>query len=334
MRNFAVYSVLTGSYQALNEYLPQKFPHTRFICVTDNSELRSAHWELKYVSNCQSLDSQRLSRKIKMQPWSFIDDIDDLLYIDNTVTLTKNPLEFYNELIKDKNIGLISHSFHKTLYEEMHSIISNHLSKPDEMIQWASFSPSLDPNYFDIKPVWGGIIARRRSQDSLDFGKEWWLEYSRSPSRDQLTLAVVVTRMSGEVFVSDHNNHESLFHVWPNNLRETRKNQSSHVPIDGSLHKLDLLNSFLSDSFRKSKENRRTFREQIAAVGSISKTKKCSMLYNLFKPIFLKPIEKTFKIVPHIWILFRNNPRIFVAKVLRSPLKACRSAVRLFKSGI
>ena len=334
MRNFAVYSVLTGSYENLNEELPKKFPNTRFICFTDNRELRSDNWDIKVIESKENLSPHKLSRRLKMQPWSYISDIDELLYIDNTVTLTKDPILFYDALINDTDMGFVSHSFHMTMYEEMYSIIDNNLVFHEEIIHWASLAPTFESNYFDMKPIWGGIIARRKSQLSLDFGKEWWFEYLRSPARDQLTLAIVASRFHKNVNISHFDNQKSPYHFWPNRLRESRKPRTSFQGKSDSLSKLKILNSFLSTSAIQANNHRMVLRAQASSgknrhiMGRI-----ISPLVRFFNVHNFRR-RKIRKFGQFIYVHLRSNPRTFILRIIRNPLKAFKSAIRIIKSGI
>ena len=334
MRNFAVYSVLTGSYEKLNDQLPKKFPNTRFICFTDNKELRSENWFIKVIESKENLSPHRLSRRLKMQPWRYISDIDELLYIDNTVTLTKEPLLFYDELIKDTDMGFISHSFHMTMYEEMYSIIDNNLVNHNEIIHWASLAPTFESNYFDMKPIWGGIIARRKSNLSLEFGKEWWFEYLRSPARDQLTLAVVASRFRKDINISNFDNQKSSYHFWPNRLRESRKPRTLLEGKSDSLSKLKILNSFLSTSAIQANSHKMMLRAQV------SSGKNGYIIGRIMWPIVRVfnvhnfRIRKFRKFGQLIFVLLRSNPRRFIFRIIRHPLKVFKSATRILKSGI
>ena len=79
----AVYTVLFGDYEELNELHIDLEPGIDYICFTDNRELRSETWNIRFTTPEFPLDSVRSQRLIKISGHEDLSRYSETLYIDN-----------------------------------------------------------------------------------------------------------------------------------------------------------------------------------------------------------------------------------------------------------
>jgi hypothetical protein len=216
--DFCVYTALTGDYEQLNDSLPLKFPNTRFICLTNNDRLTSKNWDIHKVTS--SLTNLELSRHMKMFPDAYLGQDVETLYIDNTVELKHDPRALYEIMIGSKQIGFIRHSFHHSMEEELKSILANIKVEVSPIISHVQFLGRKDISFLEKHPIWGGIIARKKSSDEIvKFQEDWWELFCHNPQRDQLSLALSSSRFDFIMQIVNLDNHISPYHSWPNVYR-------------------------------------------------------------------------------------------------------------------
>lgn len=325
---FLVYTALTGNYEEINDNLPKEFPEHRFICVTDDPKLESSHWEIVYTKPTTNLNSKDLSRHIKMKPQVYLPASSSTLYIDNTVDLSSDPLVLHQYLCRDSYLGLIRHSFHETLEDEIRSIRDNRLANERDLINWCCFALNAKKEFLESKVYWGGIIARKPSPEVEIFGHRWWLEYVRSPGRDQLTLPLVVESCYEWVNVVDLDNMHSDFHKWPNEFRKKRPAAIQKNDPSLSSNSLDLfISNFNKDKWMREitlladslipEANIPFHLKRIRAVMNFSynKARKC-FFYFMSKT---RRIYSGFKSWNFLLKVFLRDPKKYLKKILREP---------------
>lgn len=217
MQNFCVYTAITGNYETLLEELPPNESKIPFICLTDNPQLRSDSWEIRYVPGFFSNDPMRNQRVLKIEPHKYLSDFDCSLYIDNSVKLIKDPSEIFDEIFKDKAAAFFLHSYRSTVYEEFIAVMRAGLDGIDRINeQLLHYENS---NCYEIlfeRPYWGGMIFRSHTDARVKYFSEVWIAHVlRYARRDQLSLNYAL-RVSGLLpFVIEYDIRDSDFHRWP-----------------------------------------------------------------------------------------------------------------------
>jgi len=216
--NLAVYTVALG-----NEFqLPFIELHSGvdYICFTDKIPKDSLGWEIRLVEPIIPADLPRSSREYKIRPHRWLHEYKDSLYIDTKVQLFGNPAELWSLLItedEDISMGFIGHSFRETLKEEFREVMMSNLDSEVVVRQQIEDYSNHHSELLNMRPVWGGIIARRHNQQSCIDAMECWMEnvlrYSR---RDQLSILVALQKNSfRNLKINSIDNHGSQFHTWP-----------------------------------------------------------------------------------------------------------------------
>ena len=225
--NLVVYTVALGE----EFQLPSIDLHDGidYICFTDTIPESNLGWEIRVIDPIIPADLPRSSREYKIRPHKWLPEYDNSLYIDTKVHLIGNPKEFWGVLVsEDENIsmGFVGHSYRETLMGEFEEVI--HLNLDSEVVVKHQLEDYVNhySELLNMRPIWGGIIARRHNQQSCIVAMECWMEnvlrYSR---RDQLSVLVGLQRNSfRNLKINSFDNFGSTFHAWPigNNSRSEK----------------------------------------------------------------------------------------------------------------
>ena len=315
--NFCVYTALTGGYENLNENLPLKYPGTRFVCLTNDESLTSGSWEIQLVRS--NLSSLELSRHMKMFPEHYLGVETETLYIDNTVELTDRPRALFESLVGSKEIGFIRHSFHHSMIEELNSILSNIKVDVAAMLKHVKLLQKLDVAFFEKHPIWGGVIARRKSSaEIIKFQEDWWNLFCDNPQRDQLSLAISASRFDSAVQIVNLNNHKSSYHYWPNSQRVR----------EVSTLRVDQVQSRIAKTFPKNRYSSPALKLKCLCgkyyLGTFFQSKLKSIVLNILrnKPIMTKRVKQFHRLVQGLMTLIASLGRLYVEIVRMKPKRA------------
>ena len=187
-----VYSVITNNYDELHEI---KFKsNLRFICFTDNKDLKVKGWETIFfqIKNSKNFNE---NRKIKMFPNKYLKNFDQTLYIDGNIRVKKDPEPLFDKYLKNNFLVISKHPFRDCLYEEAKFIkFSKKLNKEEINAldnQIKSYYLKGMPKHFGL---WeNNIILRKNNHpQNVIVSKLWWEEYSKGVKRDQVSFPFII----------------------------------------------------------------------------------------------------------------------------------------------
>lgn len=191
VNKLCVYTVLIGDYEQLTEQPVFNKSNVDFICFTDNKNLTSPSWTIRYVSPIFPMDAARSSRLIKICPHRFLKEYDISLYIDNSIELKKTPEDIYRDLMIDDEVEMISikHSLRETLLDEFVVVIQYQLDNLNTILEQLNAYSLVHPNVLSEKPFENGFILRRHNNPRVIQAMEDWIAHVfRYSRRDQLSL--------------------------------------------------------------------------------------------------------------------------------------------------
>lgn len=216
-----IYTCITGDYEVLNQKT-EKVDNIDFICLTDSSNITSDTWEIHKIDLIDNSNPSRSQRHAKTCPhlYSALKSYDITLYIDNRVTIKDSVKALVEDFVEsDRDIGLFSHHYRSTLYEEFEAVKQRQIDSQENVIRLFSMALELDPGMLASRPFWGGFILRRMDRLSTHlFGVSWFCMISLGSRRDQLSLPIALTLNSLEPYQiqsSTCNIFQSPFHSWP-----------------------------------------------------------------------------------------------------------------------
>jgi FkbM family methyltransferase len=141
------------------------------------------------------------------------------LYIDPSVGLTGNPLLLWDFLVNSPSVvfGAIHHSYREKVRDEFHIVLRDNLDTGQILAEQHKFYEEHIPQALDLKPVWGGIIARRHhAANCINAMEKWFVHVLRYSRRDQLSLPLVLSELEpASINLVNCDNYESKYHYWP-----------------------------------------------------------------------------------------------------------------------
>lgn len=193
-KKFVVYTALFGDYDELSDPA-EGFDDCDFICFTDQKDLKSKVWKTIYITETD-MPPKMMNRKYKMLPHLFLVKYEESLYIDSNVIIKKNPLDFRNKYLKEYDMVVPVHFRRKCLYEEANEVLKLGLADKDLVLkQIHSYMKEGFPKKFGLTE--NNLIYRKHKNPIIiKFMEEWWKEYLKYPTRDQLSFMYVLWRNS------------------------------------------------------------------------------------------------------------------------------------------
>jgi hypothetical protein len=241
-----VYTALVGGYERLNEQPVAAGSSVRFICFTDDPELRSESWEIRLFEPVFPRDAIRSQRDVKLRPHYYLTEFARSLYIDNSVILKAPPETLLNMLAEAPDgVVMAPHSFRKTVLDEFLEVARLGMEDNSRIFEQLNHYLLSDADALDEQPWWGGIIVRVHDAPKLISASDIWamhvMRYSR---RDQLSVNIAF-RMAGlkplplniDTFVSN-------LHSWPHTAGRDRDRGDraiirSMMPLAGRLRAME-----------------------------------------------------------------------------------------------
>ncbi|SFV03785.1 glycosyltransferase domain-containing protein [Butyrivibrio sp. INlla21] len=198
-----VYTAITGNYDNLND--PCYFaPGIRYVCFTNNREIKSDKWEMNYISDT-SLDDIHLARHIKFFPNKYLKECDTSVWVDGKFQVIGDIREYIGVFQKDKPMLCFPHFERKCLYDEAAKLISYGIGIKKDIIDQITYYNSqgypIDNGLIET----GCIIRKHNDSTVINLMNDWWTELKRFSYRDQISLPYVCWKNDFIPDISDQN---------------------------------------------------------------------------------------------------------------------------------
>ncbi len=215
MREFVVYTVLTGDHSQLNNPFPEGCGDYKKICFTDDTCINANGWTLVKLEK-RYLDPMRESRRPKLLPHLFLPEFEWSLYLDNTVRLSRDPFGIYEKYkYLGSNFFCFYHPNRTCLYEEAEKIIQWGID--DEYIVRKQINYYSGLGY----PKKNGLIAggflfrRHNANDVIRHAELWYEQVLRFSWRDQLSFNFVAKMLNFKYSELNGKLIENEYMKWP-----------------------------------------------------------------------------------------------------------------------
>ncbi len=220
-----VYTTLIGDYEELLDYPLPATQNIDYICLTDNVELQSKHWQIRHIKPVLFMDLPRSSRHPKILPHLHLHDYEVSLYIDNTVRLRSDVSELFQPFTDNPELlfALNRHSFHDSIGIEFSKVREYQLDSSERVNEQLNAYLSFCPEVFNEPLYWAGFMLRRHNHPKLIETMEiWWQQVLRYSRRDQLSLNYSLLIKPINVMNLNLDNNESKYHEWPAKIKRER----------------------------------------------------------------------------------------------------------------
>lgn len=185
MRKIALYTVLTGGYDILQPIHKSFNSGVDCFVVTDNPTNIADGWKQILIDPSDDPHRQQRALKLDFTLIPDLDKYDTVIYIDANITIHK-PIQ---ELMRLYRGGILTkqHPKRNCVYDEGWACID--LKKADREAVLRQLSDYMARG---IRPETGmyqtGMMVRDRSDQVIEFCKEWLRELEQHTHRDQLSI--------------------------------------------------------------------------------------------------------------------------------------------------
>lgn len=190
MNKLIIYTALFGKYDILREPT-QKFDGCEFVCFTDQKDLVSEIWEIRYVEDVTRSPILQ-NRYYKFFPHLIFDNYKYSLYVDANISICANPLDLIDKYMTgDSFIACPRHFLRDCIYDEAEECIKNGIGRESEIRRLIfDYKSECFPEHYGLAE--NNIIIRVHSSPYLKcLMDEWWFHINNGPLRDQLSLMYI-----------------------------------------------------------------------------------------------------------------------------------------------
>lgn len=231
----AMYSVLLGGYETLNEQpeiagLPDD--GVRRILLTDDPDRTSDFWEVVVVERALADDPVRSQRLLKILGHPVLDEFDVTLYVDNAITLRSSPAAILDDWLGDHDMAVPSHSYRTTILDEFDEILRLRYDDPARVYEQLIAYGEHHVEALETQPYWTAFLARRRVPAVAAAMRIWADHVLRYSRRDQLSAPVALATVPS-LRTIEVDNFESEHHRWPTDLARNVAQGKAFAPAAG-----------------------------------------------------------------------------------------------------
>lgn len=189
----AVYSCIVGSYDRLIEPVFVE-PGVDYLMFTDQEIPEFSSWKKIDITRMEEygeLSNSMMNRKIKIMQCSALQEYDYTIYIDGNIEVVSGVSPIITDMGRT-SFGVHYHRRRDCIYDEVISVKHLKRIKGEEMDQQMRiYKKDGFPRHFGMFE--NSILIRdNRDDETLELMREWWDEFCRFPTRDQLSLPYVI----------------------------------------------------------------------------------------------------------------------------------------------
>lgn len=232
-KRIVVYTVIMGDYDYLKdpEYVME---NCDYICFTNNPDLKSDIWEIRYDSNTE-LDNTRWQRRHKVLAHEYLPDTYEwCIYVDGNVRITGDLRKYINlESGGKKPILCLKHPTRNTVYEEAEECIRLGKDLP-EVIEKQMERYRKEGYKADNGLVVTNVLVRKHTDKNvIKLMNLWWEEIERNSKRDQLSFNYACWKLGINYDVSELKCWRSPYWMNPGihtrDIREVEAELINHI---------------------------------------------------------------------------------------------------------
>ena len=195
-RKKLLYTIIVGDYDILNE-IPRKLDNWDYVCYTDNPDLVSSSWDIRFLENEMGLDPIRLSRYYKINNHLVDKGYDLSIYTDANIRI-RGDLDCYiaHAHVPGSVFSILLHPFLFSLEQEVKQCIEH--EKDNVTLLMAQYNHYIAKGYRDFFPhINARMMIRKTGDPSVRRLMGTWFEQLQNWSkRDQVSFNYSLSRCS------------------------------------------------------------------------------------------------------------------------------------------
>lgn len=189
---YLVYTVIFDGYDDLLEIdIDFLSDNIDFICITDDAELCSESWDVKYVERPKGLDGTLSNRKYKMMPHLFF-DYEKSLYIDGNIKIVNNLEVLFEKYLSNNVLAIPFHPERNCLYDEADTCVKvgkSNVGDTEKLI-----SKLINDGFPKNNGLYENNVIFRIHCNKVNTLMEVWYDFfcNNNIKRDQLSLSYLI----------------------------------------------------------------------------------------------------------------------------------------------
>ncbi|WP_022777569.1 glycosyltransferase domain-containing protein [Butyrivibrio sp. AE3009] len=183
-----VFSAVTGKYDTVRG-IGVRCEGFDYILFTDDPNLQSDEWDVRYIANDEGLDPVRLARRIKiMAPYEILSQYDYSIWIDGKIEICGDVRQYIEEYSTGEPLLCIPNYKNSSVYEEAEACIL--LNKDNAKLIKSQMNRYKEEQYInDSRMIDSCVLVRDHHDTDLRKVMEtWWNEILHNSFRDQLSF--------------------------------------------------------------------------------------------------------------------------------------------------
>jgi hypothetical protein len=195
-----VYGAITGDYDYVRE-VKIKAEGFDYILFTNNKDIKSSTWDVRYLDNEDDLDNVRLARQVKHQYYKYVPDYDLTLWVDGNVEIVGNVLDFIKTLPLEVSDFFVSkHPHRQNIFQEAQTCVQLGKDSYDNIAnQITQYKLEGIPPKLPL--VESGVLLRKNTKKIRKFCDFWFEQVMKYTPRDQLSFTYTLWRNPMNVFL-------------------------------------------------------------------------------------------------------------------------------------
>lgn len=219
----AVYTCIIGNYDNVLEpiYIEPEIDYYIFCDFEIPDESAWKKIDITSFEEYKKYTGIQLNRKIKMLPYDYLSGYDYTVYIDGNIEIVTGIRSLISNM-RDYGMGIHYHKERDCIYDEVSAI--EHYKKADIKLvkkQIQEYKAGGMPAHFGLFE--NSIIIRDHHNERIHvLMREWWAEYLKFPTRDQLSLPFLVWKNGipdSDIYILGHSINDNprfnrdVFHI-------------------------------------------------------------------------------------------------------------------------
>ncbi len=186
MNKICVYTCITGNYDRLKE-IKYREKNIDYICFTNNKEIKSNDWNIKYID--EDLDNLTLARKLKILGHQYLKEYNINVWIDGAIEILKPISEFLKDCCDFNRYDIIgfNHKFRNCIYDEMKECVQVNKETVENALKLEKFL--IKEKYPKNNGLIESTVLVRKNIDEINkLMDDWYNMLIKFSRRDQLSF--------------------------------------------------------------------------------------------------------------------------------------------------
>lgn len=190
-QSVVIYTAISGDYDELKEpcFVDDNI---KYVCFTNNRELHSRVWEIRYADIPENMEARYWVRKFKVLPHLFFPEYETSIWVDASLSILQDLRKYMTQYQKTSDILFFPHYTRDCVYDEgAICMVWKKDHKKNLAAQMHAYYEEGYPEHNGL--VQGGCIVRNHNEKKIiNVMEEWWGEITRFSKRDQVSLPYVL----------------------------------------------------------------------------------------------------------------------------------------------